>query len=117
MGVELAALEEELEEKNITRFVMQGLPVLAVGREIRADEEVQETVTVTTVAEGEEAAAAGGSGVLTLEVTPEEAERIVHTFATGSVWLTLVPVDFVPVPTDGITRETLFDAAEELHGR
>jgi hypothetical protein len=47
-------------------------------------------------------------------VTPEEAERIVYTFSQGTVWLTLVPEDFVPVPTDGITRENIFDAAEEL---
>lgn len=115
---ELAAIEEQLNEDLITRFVMQGLPVLAVGREIRPEEDVDQPVTVTTVpAEGEEAAQGAGSGVLTLEVTPEQAERIVHVFATGSVWLTLVPEDFVPVPTDGITRETLFGEQEELRGR
>ena len=112
---ELQALEDELEEGIISRFVLQGLPVLAVGNEIRADEDADQTVTVTTLAvEGEEAAQQVQTGVLTLEVTPEEAERIVFTFSTGTVWLTLVPEDFVPVPTDGITRENLFDAAEEL---
>jgi Flp pilus assembly protein CpaB len=112
---ELKALEEELEQGIISRFVLQGLPVLAVGNEIRTDEEADQTVTVTTVAaEGEEAAQQVQTGVLTLEVTPEEAERIVYTFSTGTVWLTLVPEDFVPVPTDGITRDNLFDAAEEL---
>ncbi len=112
---ELQALEEELEEGIISRFVLQGLPVLAVGNEIRADEDADQTVTVTTLAvEGEEAAQQVQTGVLTLEVTPEEAERIVFTFSTGTVWLTLVPEDFVPVPTDGITRKNLFDAAEEL---
>jgi pilus assembly protein CpaB len=112
---ELQLLEEELEEGIISRFVMQGLPVLAVGNEIRVDEEADQTVTVTTVpAEGEEAAQQVQTGVLTLEVTPEEAERVVYTFSQGTVWLTLVPEDFVPVPTDGITRENLFDAAEEL---
>ncbi len=112
---ELAALEEELEQGIISRFVLQGLPVLAVGKDIRADEEADQTVTVTTLAvEGEEAAQQVQTGILTLEVTPEEAERIVYTFSTGTVWLTLVPEDFVPVPTDGITRDNLFDAAEEL---
>ena len=112
---ELQALEEELEQGIISRFVLQGLPVLAVGDEIRADEEADQTVTVTTLpVEGEEAAQQVQRGVLTLEVTPEEAERIVYTFSTGTVWLTLVPEDFVPVPTDGITRDNLFDAAEEL---
>ncbi len=112
---ELQTLEEELEEGIISRFVMQGLPVLAVGGEIRAEEEVDEIVTVTTVAaEGAEPEQQQQTGVLTLEVTPEEAERIVYTFSAGTVWLTLVPEDFVPVPTDGITRENLFEAADEL---
>lgn len=112
---ELQALEDELEEGIISRFVLQGLPVLAVGSEIRVDEEAPETVTVTTVpVEGQEAAQQIQTGVITLEVTPEEAERIVYTFSTGTVWLTLVPEDFVPVPTDGITRDNLFDTAEEL---
>ena len=111
---ELRALEAELEQGIISRFVMQGLPVLAVGNEIRVDEDADQTVTVTTVpVEGQEAQQVQ-TGVLTLEVTPEEAERIVYTFSTGTVWLTLVPEDFVPVPTDGITRENIFDAAEEL---
>jgi Flp pilus assembly protein CpaB len=111
---ELRALEAELEQGIISRFVMQGLPVLAVGSEIRVDEDADQTVTVTTVpVEGQEAQQVQ-TGVLTLEVTPEEAERIVYTFSTGTVWLTLVPEDFVPVPTDGITRENIFDAAEEL---
>ena len=112
---ELQALEDELEQGIISRFVLQGLPVLAVGSEIRVDEEAPETVTVTTVpVEGQEAAQQIQTGVITLEVTPEEAERIVYTFSTGTVWLTLVPEDFVPVPTDGITRDNLFDTAEEL---
>jgi Flp pilus assembly protein CpaB len=112
---ELKALQAELEQGIISRFVLQGLPVLAVGTEIRADEDADQTVTVTTVAvEGEEAAQQNETGILTLEVTPEEAERIAYTFATGTVWLTLVPEDFVPVPTDGITRDNLFDTAEEL---
>jgi len=112
---ELKALEAELEQGIISRFVLQGLPVLAVGDEIRVDEDADQTVTVTTVpVEGGEAAQQVQTGVLTLEVTPEEAERIVYTFATGTVWLTLVPEDFVPVPTDGITRDNLFDTAEEL---
>ncbi len=112
---ELQALQAELEQGIISRFVLQGLPVLAVGTEIRVDEDADQTVTVTTVAvEGEEAAQQNETGILTLEVTPEEAERIAYTFATGTVWLTLVPEDFVPVPTDGITRDNLFDTAEEL---
>jgi pilus assembly protein CpaB len=109
---ELAAIEKQINQGTISRYVMQGLPVLAVGSEIRADVEADQNVTVTTVATGE-----GGDqtqnqqrGVLTLEVTPEEAERLVFTFENGSVWLTLVPADFVPVPTPGVTRDELFGA-------
>jgi Flp pilus assembly protein CpaB len=107
---ELAALEQQVNAGLITRFVMQGLPVLAVGTEIRP-EEGDQNVTVTTAApaEGDQTAAAQQRGVLTLEVTPEEAERLVYTFENGSVWLTLVPTDFVPVPTVGVTRDTLFE--------
>ena len=97
----------------ISRFVMQGLPVLAVGTEIRSDTDAAEqSVTVTTAATGEggDQAQNQQTGVLTLEVTPEEAERLVFTFENGSVWLTLVPADFVPVPTTGVTRDELFGA-------
>ncbi|MGZ8755837.1 MAG: Flp pilus assembly protein CpaB [Acidimicrobiia bacterium] len=112
---QLQALQAELEQGIISRFVLQGLPVLAVGSEIRVDEDADQTVTVTTVpVDGEAAPEQIQTGILTLEVTPEEAERIAYTFATGTVWLTLVPEDFVPVPTDGIDRDNLFDAAEEL---
>jgi pilus assembly protein CpaB len=109
---ELAAIEQQINTGTISRFVMQGLPVLAVGSEIRSDDDAEQNVTVTTAATGE-----GGDqtqnqqrGVLTLEVTPEEAERLVFTFENGSVWLTLVPADFVPVPTTGVTRDDLFEA-------
>ncbi|NOY55069.1 MAG: Flp pilus assembly protein CpaB [Actinobacteria bacterium] len=106
---ELAAIEQQVNAGLITRFVMQGLPVLAVGSKIRAEENVDRNVTVTTVAAEGEQPADQSRGVLTLEVTPEEAERLVFTFENGSVWLTLVPADFVPVPTEGVTRDTLFE--------
>ena len=108
---ELAALEQQINQGTISRFVMQGLPVLAVGNEIRADTEGDQNVTVTTAATGEGDQTQGQqTGILTLEVTPEEAERLVFTFENGSVWLTLVPADFVPVPTTGVTRDELFGA-------
>ncbi|NIA24149.1 MAG: Flp pilus assembly protein CpaB [Gammaproteobacteria bacterium] len=106
---ELAAIEEQVNAGLITRFVMQGVPVLAVGNEIRPEKDIDKNVTVTTVAGEGEQAADQARGLLTLEVTPEEAERLVFTFENGSVWLTLVPADFVPVPTEGVTRETLFE--------
>lgn len=94
-------------QKQITRFVLQGLPVLAVGREIVPDDDAPETVDATP-AEGEEAAG-GNSGLLTLEVTADEAERLVFAQEIGSTYYTLVPEDFLVTPTDGVIIETLFE--------
>ncbi len=81
-----------------------------MGRDIRSEEGGQE-VTVTTTIPGQEGTAEqpGFLGIYTLEVTAEEAEKMAFAFEKGSVWLTLVPADFVPAPTDGINRETLFE--------
>jgi pilus assembly protein CpaB len=114
------ATEEQTATVTYTRYVMQGLPVLAVARDVRAEE--GEDVTVTTappVGTGEaEAAPEIPLTVFTLEVTPEQAERIVFAFETGSIWLTLVPEDFVEVETDGVTIENLFggDLVDDIFG-
>ena len=73
------------------------------------------------LAEGEEDAPAedpANSTVFTLEVTPDQAERIVYAFENGSIWLTLVPTDFVEVETDGVVIDNLFggDLIEEIFG-
>ena len=56
--------------------------------------------------------------IFTLEVTPEQAERIAFAFENGSIWLTLVPADFIEVETEGVTIETLFagDIVEDIFG-
>ena len=56
--------------------------------------------------------------VFTVEVTPEQAERIVFSFENGSVWMTLVPADFIEVDTDGVTIESLFtgDIVQDIFG-
>ena len=41
-------------------------------------------------------------------MTPEQAERIAYATENGSVWLTLVPGDFVEVETTGVTTLNLF---------
>ena len=105
----------EASNEEFSRFLLQGIPVLAVGEQKRTGDpafdnsvgRVQSVVnddgTVTEAGEGTQ------FGVLTLEVTAEEAERLVFAFEKGSVWLTLVPDDFIPIATDGITRENLFE--------
>jgi pilus assembly protein CpaB len=113
--------EEQVETVTYTRFVLQGLPVLAVARDVRSEEGegTPVVVTPTTDASGqpvqEEQAI---QTVFTLEVTPEQAERIAFAFETGSIWLTLVPADFVEVDTDGVTIETLFtgDLVQDIFG-
>lgn len=106
---------------TISRFVMQDIPVMAVGQEIRPDEEAPPTVEVTpTTVAGQqpEEQAGGNETTFTLEVTPEQAERIVFAFQNGAIWLTLVPEDFVEVETNGVTIDNLFggDLVEAIFG-
>ena len=105
----------EAQESEFSRFLLQGIPVLAVGDQKRTGDPafdnsvgrvqsvVNEDGTVTEAGEGVQ------FGLLTLEVTAQEAERLVFAFEKGSVWMTLVPEDFIPVATDGINRESLFE--------
>ena len=96
-------------EITITRFVLQGLRVLAIGQEIRPEADEPQTVDVTAPAPGEEVPVEERRDIITIEVTSEEAEKLVFSYEQGSVWLTLVPEDFTPLPTEGVTRETLFE--------
>ncbi len=100
-----------------SRFVLQGLPVMATGRDIRPDEDAPESVEVdpeTTTETTPDGAPVvpeeetGNDTTFTLEVTPEQAERIAYAFENGSIWLTLVPGDFVEVETTGVTTLNLF---------
>ena len=101
------------QEKTLqfTRFVMQGVPVLAVGREIVPDEDAPVQITAdfvdpdaAVVEESEDQT----TSLITLEVTPDQAERLAFSYETGSVWLTLVPADFTPARTEGVIFENLF---------
>jgi Flp pilus assembly protein CpaB len=104
---------------------MQGIPVLATGRDVRPDEDGDQTGEVPagtdTTVPGEAGAEEdpGNSTVFTLEVTPEQAERIVYAFENGSIWLTLVPEDFVEVETNGVIIDNLFggDLIDEIFGQ
>ncbi len=99
--------DESRENISVTRFVLQGLPVLAVGQDIRPDEE-SESVEIPLTDPAAEEAAVADLGLLTVEVTPEQAERLAYSFENGSTWLTLVPEDFVEVRTEGVTINNLF---------
>ena len=105
-----------VETVTYTRYVLQGLPVMATGRDIRPDEEAPVVVDVAgdTTAEGADATVpeeeTGNATIFTLEVTHEQAERIVYSFESGSIWLTLSPVEHVDVETQGVTIKNLFGA-------
>jgi len=110
--------EEESETVTLTRYVLQGIPVMAVGRDVRPEDGERQEVTVTPEGEAATEEEAAPPTVFTLEVDPEQAERFVYAFESGSVWLTLVPEDFVEVDTDGITINNLFegDLVEDIFG-
>ncbi|MEX1125350.1 MAG: Flp pilus assembly protein CpaB [Acidimicrobiia bacterium] len=123
--VEGAPVEETVAVVTFTRYVLQGIPVLATGRDIRADENAPDTVEAEPVApvEGETATTTpeedtGNETLFTLEVTPEQAERIAYAFENGSMWMTLVPEDFVEVETPGVTILNLFggNLADNIFG-
>jgi Flp pilus assembly protein CpaB len=116
-----APTDEASESVTYTRYVLQGLPVLAVAQDVRAEEGEGTPIVVpevdptgAPVAEEEQVV----ETVFTLEVTPEQAERIAYSFENGSVWMTLVPADFIEVDTDGVTIESLFagDLVEDIFG-
>ena len=47
--------------------------------------------------------------MLTLEVTPDQAERIAFAYGFGQIWLTLSPTDnFAAAETEGVVIENLF---------
>jgi Flp pilus assembly protein CpaB len=107
--------EEEVITVTYTRYVLQGLPILAVGRAIRPEDDAPTVVEVEpdpgteTGVEGEPVEEdLGNDTIFTVEVTPEEAERLAFAFENGSVWMTLVPEDFIAVETNGVIIDTLF---------
>jgi pilus assembly protein CpaB len=100
--VELAGPTVEDDEGNVTaepeeirtQYLLQGIEVLAVGqRQIQTEELEVATASV----------------LLTLAITPEDAERLVFAIANGSLYFTLLPDDAEPVNTPGRTFEDLFD--------
>ena len=116
--------EEAVAVVTFTRYVLQGIPVLATGRDIRADEDTPQPVQAEPEApvEGEVDTTGaeedlGNETIFTLEVTPEQAERIAYAFENGSMWLTLVPADFVEVETPGVTILNLFgNLSDDIFG-
>lgn len=127
-GEEPEEEEEETVTITYTRYVLQGLNVLAVGRDVREEDDGDQTGEIDAdqgAAEGEGDGQAqegegqqGNATVFTLEVTPDQAERVVYAFQNGAIWLTLVPEDFVEIESDGVTIDNLFggDLVDSIFG-
>ena len=92
-----AAADEATETVTYTRFVLQGLPVLAVAQDVRSEEGEAAPVVLprwtprAPRSSPTQRPRAGSETIFTLEVTPEQAERIAFSFENGSIWMTLVP--------------------------
>lgn len=116
------ATDEGAVTVTYTRYVLQGLRVLAVGSDVRPDPDAPPAVdamgTETDAAVQAEGGAPVPSTVFTLEVTPEVAERLVFAQQAGALYYTLVPPDFVEVDTLGVTIENLFegDLVQDIFG-
>jgi len=119
---ELVTLLQESQASEVSRFLLQGVEVLAVGNIVNTEsgptaagasqllaprpasgtdtESNSETPADTTIQ---------NANIYTLGVTAQDAERLAYAFERGSVWLTLVSPDFQPTATAGISRENLFE--------
>ena len=82
-------------QTEVTAFLIPGVKVIAVGAS---------TVLPTNGTTANQVAADGNTtttqpqvqpaSLITLQVTPREAEQIVHGVETGTIWLSLNPPDF-----------------------
>ncbi|MBT8211843.1 MAG: hypothetical protein KJN71_01725, partial [Acidimicrobiia bacterium] len=87
---------------DYTETVLQELEVLAVGAFVRE-------------APGEQAGLTPlGGEVLILEVTVEQAERIIWIDKFTEVTLVLLPEGYTPVDTEGVTGDDIFSIVERL---
>ncbi len=121
-GEEQSTQEEVVE---YTRYVLNQVPVIAVGRKLVAEEGESEQVTATTVAaagegtvQGDQAPEEAVTSVYTLALPAEEIERLIFTQSNGALYFTLIPEDYVLTETKGVTIATLFagDLVEDIFG-
>ena len=84
-----------VDAKGETRLLLFGVPVLAVG-DATADQSTEDQATAAETA------------LVTIAVTPGEAERVVHAAQTGALYLALLDGDAQPTVTTGVTDSTLY---------
>jgi pilus assembly protein CpaB len=100
-------------QRKITAFLLPGLKVLAVGSSTvlpnsssaSSGSSTGETTTTTPTQQP--------SSLITLQVTPRQAEQIIQGTELGTVWLSLNPPDFDPsrfkTPAEIVNEINLFN--------
>jgi pilus assembly protein CpaB len=82
------------------KYLLQNVQVLAVG---------QRVVSTSTKQGNQTATQAESKVLMTLALTPEEAEKAVFAIFNGQLYFTLVPTGQAPATTPGRTPATLFN--------
>jgi pilus assembly protein CpaB len=95
--VHLPVKSEDGKTSQVTAFLMPGVKVIAVGASTvlptngttnNATQTANDGTTPTTQPQVQP------TSLITLQVTPRQAEQIIHAVEMGSVWLSLNPPDF-----------------------
>ncbi|SDY90845.1 pilus assembly protein CpaB [Micromonospora pattaloongensis] len=91
-----------------TRVLLPRLEVIAVGERGTAGAATSAGTPATT-AQGDQGAARGGATMLiTVAVTQDEAERLVHAAHTGTLYLALLDDTAKIEPGQGVDNNTIF---------
>lgn len=91
------------------QFLLQDIQVLAVGQRVATPIAAKSPDPKATPTSGGIGAQAGDQQVVvTLAVTPVEAEKLAYGVMSGQIYLTLVPPDQKPQTTPGRTPGNLF---------
>jgi pilus assembly protein CpaB len=93
-----------LTEADKSQYMLQALNVLAIGNSTTLQPGEAAPVAATQAG----VASTSASGLMTFEVTPEQAARIALAQTIGGIYLTLVPPDFTPAPVAPVSRANLF---------
>lgn len=84
-----------IDGESRTQLLLFDVPVLAVGG-------------ATVGQSAEDQATEAQTALVTIGVTPGEAERVVHAAQTGALYLALLDGDAQPVVTTGVSDTTLY---------
>jgi pilus assembly protein CpaB len=113
--VHLPVKTPEGQSSQMTAFLIPGVKVIAVGASTvlptngnaQAQQTADDGTTPTTQPQAQPAS------LITLQVTPRQAQQIVHAVETGSIWLSLNPPDFksgdFQNPTEIVEQFNLFN--------